>query len=129
MQTDEEKLNTAFKAGCMYLLYEKNNATQLKAAFSALTQERHHEFHTKEKFGGKEDSSFMDCKNQICIAAKKILLEESEMKVVVNPLTSSLLERYNIKVNMTPKEVIIFLEEKGLIQPTDKEQEGIMLKL
>lgn len=112
MSTEEERFNTAFKVGCSYLLYERASATQLKAAFTALVQERHYEFHSKRK----DDSSFMDCHNQICKAAKDILLAESEMKVEINHLSNSILDRYNIRVNQTAKQVTIFLEEKNIIQ-------------
>lgn len=119
MATEEEYMNIAFKAACMYLLYERAQSTQVKTAFSVLVQERHHEFHD-------EGSHFTGCKNEVCIAAKAILLEEASMKVEINPVTTGILERYNIKVNRTPNNVTVMLEEKGLIE---KPQEGVMLKL
>jgi hypothetical protein len=99
-----------------YLLYERQEETQLRTAFAALVQERHAHFHAD----GDKTSEFTDCTNQICEHALKILQSGREQKTVINELSLKLIENFYTKVTITGRECIAELIEKQRLTPVEE---------
>lgn len=95
--SEDELIKLKLIAISKYLLYERQQETQLQIAFRMLVQERHQQFHTKGNRKDGDGTEFIDCDNEICKNAKAILDECKSMSVDINPLTLELTQSYNLR--------------------------------
>src|SRR5690348_11588628 len=102
--TEIEEQNIILKTLCQYLLYERKQETQLSLAFHALVQERHNQYHTltSDRKDGDE-SSFFECKNDICVGAVNLLKDSRAMAIEVNEFTVTLIDDYILSVRRIGK--------------------------
>jgi len=100
-----------------YLLFERENQTELRVAFAGLVQERHHHFHDLTE---DRETKFEECGNQICMNALQILQNGRKPKIEVNEFSARMIAPYSLKLERTPKTIIAYLEEKSKIEkPAD----------
>lgn len=122
---DEKELLDVYRVLCTYLLYEKQEETEIRTAFSVLAQERHTNFHDKE---GKS-TDFTQCNQEICILALKMLQTAKEMKVELNDFSVQLIKHLNlvIKKQAQTRTCVAFLEELSKIEIP--EQKDLIMKV
>lgn len=108
-----EEMAPALQLLVSWLLYDRENETELRIAFAALVQERHHHFHDKEEY---TETEFSMCEKDICVKALAILQEAKKPRIEVNELSAALLEKYVLRVQRADRKCIAFLEEKSLIE-------------
>jgi len=110
----EERYQTA-QALLIYALYEREEETELRAAFAALIEERHNLQHVKEG----ESTPFTECANALCINGLKILQSSREKKVELNHLSIEIVKQFDLEVRKTGRTCIAKLIQKGEIVPPD----------
>ena|SRR5271167_427482 len=116
-----EEMAPALQLLTSYLLYDRENETELRIAFAALVQERHHQFHDITE---TQETKFEECKNDICIKALTILQTARKPRIEVNEFSAAMITPFNLRVQRADRAVIAFLEEKGVVKPA---QEGITI--
>lgn len=92
-----------------YLLYEREEETQLRAAFACLVQQRHSDFHAD----GDKESDFSDCANEVCINALKILQESRQKRIELNEVSLQMIQDYGLHVRKTGRVCIAWLESNA----------------
>lgn len=114
-QTKEQlqSLVDTFQALVSYLLYEREEETEVRSAFAALVGERHCHFHAD----GDETSDFTRCGNEVCVKALQILQKSKEKKIEINEFTLQLLANFSLKVMKSGRSCIAMLEQKSQIIP------------
>ena len=91
-----------------YLLYEREEDTQLRVAFAGVVQQRHVEFHAD----GNKDSKFTECSFEICINALKILQESKQKRIELNEFSLEIVNAHTLHVRKTGRSCIAWLEER-----------------
>lgn len=118
--TETEQQLGILRVLVQYLLFERKQETQLRLAFSALVQERHNQFHTIGERREGDGTSFTECKNELCSAAKAILAEGRAMAVEINDLSIKLISDYTLKVQKGSNACRAFLVENSQIEQEKK---------
>lgn len=113
MPTADEML-PALQLLTSYLLYDRENETELRIAFAALVQERHHHFHDLTE---NKETEFSQCANDKCVAALGILQNSRKPRIEINEFSAAMIAPFNLRVQKADRAVMAFLEEKGTIQP------------
>lgn len=111
-----EQHEAILRVACMYLLFEKETETAIRAALGSLAQERHDHFHTKE--GKNDGSSFQECKNEICTEVTEILIAYKKPAIEFNQLTAEMLLtkfELNMAKSAGSNKVLISLKDKDAI--------------
>lgn len=121
--TQDQLEKQCYKAGLMYLLYERENETQLRVAFSALAQERHNQFHTPASSKDGDGSVFEECSNLICKNSYAILQESREPKIELTPISTEMLEGYALNLKRSPSSAVISLVKE------QSQPENLVLKI
>jgi hypothetical protein len=123
--SEKEKL-AVFERLTAYLLYERQEETEMRAAFATLVQERHSQFHDEEG----RITQFTECGNLICVNALQMLQSARKPRVELNELSVELIRNYNVKVQQDPigRRCTAYLEETGgsVLKPLE---EGRILKV
>lgn len=116
--SEDEMVKLKLIAITKYLLYERQQETQLQIAFRMLVQERHNQFHTEGNRKDGDGTEFVDCNNEICKNARAILDDAKSMSVDINPLTLELTQPYNLKFVQAGTNLKAWLEEdKRIVVP------------
>lgn len=118
MSTLEEKA-TELYALTMFLLYERENETELRIAFAATVQERHHTFHDKDE---NVTTEFAECPNEVCCKALAILQQARKPRIELNDFGIELIKKYALRLQKADRKCIAFLEEKSLIEQPEIQQ-------
>ena len=77
---------------CTYLLYERSQETELRTMVEGMITERHRNFHS-------EETTWQDCRNQICVNAGLLLKAAREQEVVMNQFSIQLMAKYVVSFN------------------------------
>ena len=109
----EEEMAGVFRILCTYLLYERQEETEVRLAFAALVQERHTMFHC----GENEKTDFTECPNSICINALKILQEARKPRIELNDFSLEMIKNFNLKIQKASRQCIAYLEQMSELTP------------
>lgn len=123
-QPTAEEMLPLFQALVSYLLYERENETELRTAFACTVQERHHHFHDKDEYN---ETEFAVCTNDVCVKALGILQNARKPRVEINQFSAAMIEKYNLRVEKTKTAVVSYLEEKSLIEKPTIDTSGITI--
>jgi len=120
-----EEMVPLFQVLTSYLLFERENETQLRTAFAATIQERHHHFHDKDE---DKETEFSQCGNEICVKALGILQNARKPRIEVNQFSVAMIDKFNLRIEKSNNALIAYLEEKSLIQkPDDHNMTGVQI--
>lgn len=101
---------------CKYLLFEKQQESQISMAYSIMAQERHNQFHTQGGSKEGDGSLFSDCDNEICKMAYQVIKDRNSTTAEINELTAALTENYALKIEGFEGNVMrAWLEEKSKV--------------
>jgi hypothetical protein len=123
--SDDKTMQEIFRVLCTYLLYERQEETEIRLAFAHLVQERHVRLHDKDE---ENPSQFTECSNGTCIKALEMLQTARKPRIEMNDLSVQLIRNYNIKVqrDSVSRRCIAFLEEIEAVKPAEK---GLILEV
>ena len=110
---DQKEQLLTLQALVTYLLYEKQEETQIRNAFAALVQERHARLH-------KEDTEFTVCSNDLCIKALDLLADARSMTVELNAFGVQVIQNYNLKFVLSKETKLLkawLIEKEGSEKP------------
>ena len=110
---DSKEQLLTLQALVTYLLYEKQEETQIRNAFAALTQERHVRLHD-------EDTEFTSCANDLCIKALELLADAKSMTVELNAFGVQVIQNYNLKFVLSKETKLLkawLVEKEGSTKP------------
>lgn len=130
--TQREMTEAIIRCACMFLLFERETETGVRAALGSLAQERHDNFHTKE--GKNDGSSFTECKNEICVEVSEILENYRKPSVEFNQITAEMMEtKYTLGILKGTKTVIVALKDRSKVDEPPAipftPQEGTIIKV
>jgi hypothetical protein len=106
---------------CKYLLFEKQQESQISMAFSIMVQERHNNLHTLGNHKEGDGTLFSDCDNEICKMAYHVIKDRNSTTSEMNELTAALTDDYALKIEgITGNVMRAWLEPKSkIIKPED----------
>lgn len=118
---DMERQINMLAVFCKYLLFEKQQESQISMAYSIMAQERHNQFHTKGGNKEGDGSLFSDCDNEICKMAFRVIQDRNSTSAEINEFTASMTNDYALKIEGFEGNVMrAWLEPKEkIIKPED----------